>query len=94
MKDVEVTAVGNKRVTEPAGQSWDEWFNAAGGLPLGKVSGEKGVPADIHGASPSTSRLQLFVQDARASQILCANALISRIASLKSVSSSSVGWLR
>jgi antitoxin VapB len=28
VKDVEITAIGNKRMIAPAGQSWDEWFNA------------------------------------------------------------------
>jgi antitoxin VapB len=30
VKDVEITAIGNKRMIAPAGQSWDEWFNAPG----------------------------------------------------------------
>ena len=30
VKDVEVTAVGNKRLIQPVGQSWEEWFNAPG----------------------------------------------------------------
>ena len=30
VRDVEIIAVGNKRVIAPAGQSWDEWFNAPG----------------------------------------------------------------
>ena len=30
VKDVEITAIGNKRMIVPAGQSWDEWFNAPG----------------------------------------------------------------
>ena len=30
VKDVEITAIGNKRMIAPAGQSWDEWFNALG----------------------------------------------------------------
>ena len=30
VKDVEITAIGNKRVIAPAGQSWDEWFDAPG----------------------------------------------------------------
>lgn len=30
VKDVEVTAIGNKRMIVPAGQSWDEWFDAPG----------------------------------------------------------------
>jgi antitoxin VapB len=30
VKDVEITAIGNKRVIAPAGQSWEEWFNAPG----------------------------------------------------------------
>jgi len=28
VKDVEVTAVGNKRMIQPVGQSWDDWFDA------------------------------------------------------------------
>ena len=30
VKDVEIIAIGNKRMIAPAGQSWDEWFNAPG----------------------------------------------------------------
>ncbi len=30
VKDVEITAIGNKRMIAPAGQSWDEWFSAPG----------------------------------------------------------------
>ena len=30
IKDVEITAIGNKRIIAPAGQSWDDWFNASG----------------------------------------------------------------
>ena len=30
VKDVEIIAIGNKRMIAPAGQSWDEWFNALG----------------------------------------------------------------
>lgn len=30
VKDVEVTAIGNRRMIEPLGQSWEEWFNAPG----------------------------------------------------------------
>lgn len=30
VKDVEITAIGNKRVIIPAGQSWDDWFDAPG----------------------------------------------------------------
>jgi antitoxin VapB len=30
VKDVEITAIGNKRVIAPASQSWDEWFNGPG----------------------------------------------------------------
>jgi antitoxin VapB len=30
VKDVEITAIGNKRVITPAGQSWDDWFDAPG----------------------------------------------------------------
>ena len=28
VKDVEITAIGNKRMIVPANQSWDEWFDA------------------------------------------------------------------
>ena len=30
IKNVEITAVGNKRIIAPAGQSWDDWFEARG----------------------------------------------------------------
>ena len=30
VKDVEITAIGNKRVIAPLGQSWDDWFEARG----------------------------------------------------------------
>jgi len=30
VKDVEITAVGNKRMIQPVGQSWDDWFDAPG----------------------------------------------------------------
>ena len=30
IKDVEITAIGNKRVITPVGQSWDDWFNESG----------------------------------------------------------------
>jgi antitoxin VapB len=30
VKDVEITAIGNKRLIEPVGQSWDDWFAAPG----------------------------------------------------------------
>ena len=30
VKDVEIITIGNKRMIAPAGQSWDEWFNAPG----------------------------------------------------------------
>ncbi len=30
VRDVEVTAIGNKRMIEPVGQSWEEWFSAPG----------------------------------------------------------------
>jgi antitoxin VapB len=30
IKDVEITAIGNKRIISPAGQSWDEWFDSPG----------------------------------------------------------------
>ena len=30
VEDVEITAIGNKRIIAPASQSWDEWFNSPG----------------------------------------------------------------
>ena len=30
VKDVEITAIGNKRIIAPAGQSWDEWLDGPG----------------------------------------------------------------
>ena len=30
VEDVEITAIGNKRIIAPASQSWDEWFNGPG----------------------------------------------------------------
>ncbi len=30
VKDVEITAIGNKRIIAPAGQSWDDWFDSPG----------------------------------------------------------------
>ena len=30
VKDVEIIAVGNKRILAPADQSWDDWFDAPG----------------------------------------------------------------
>ena len=30
VKDVEITAIGSKRIIVPAGQSWDDWFDAPG----------------------------------------------------------------
>jgi antitoxin VapB len=30
IKQVDIVAVGNKRIVTPAGQSWDEWFDAPG----------------------------------------------------------------
>jgi len=30
VKEVEVTAIGRKRIIAPAGQSWDDWFEASG----------------------------------------------------------------
>jgi antitoxin VapB len=30
VKDVEIVAVGNKRVISPVGQSWDDWFDGPG----------------------------------------------------------------
>ena len=31
VKDVEIIAIGNKRVIAPVSQSWNEWFNEPGG---------------------------------------------------------------
>lgn len=33
IKDVEITAIGNKRIITPAGQSWDNWFASSGVSP-------------------------------------------------------------
>ncbi len=30
VKEVEITAIGNKRIITPAGQSWDDWFDSEG----------------------------------------------------------------
>ncbi|NOY69899.1 MAG: antitoxin [Deltaproteobacteria bacterium] len=30
VKVVEITAIGNKRIITPEGQSWDDWFDAPG----------------------------------------------------------------
>jgi len=30
IKEVEIIAIGNRRVITPAGQSWDDWFEAPG----------------------------------------------------------------
>ena len=30
VKEVEITAIGNKRIIAPADQSWDEWFEGPG----------------------------------------------------------------
>ena len=30
VKDVEITAIGNRRMIAPAGQTWDEWFSGPG----------------------------------------------------------------
>ncbi len=30
VKDVEIIAIGNKRIIAPVDQSWDEWFDAPG----------------------------------------------------------------
>ena len=30
---VEITAIGNRRIITPAGESWDEWFDAPGVSP-------------------------------------------------------------
>ncbi len=33
IKDVEITAIGNRRIITPVGQSWDEWFASSGVSP-------------------------------------------------------------
>jgi antitoxin VapB len=30
VKDVEIVAIGKKRIISPAGQFWDDWFDAPG----------------------------------------------------------------
>ena len=30
IREVEIMVIGNKRVITPAGQSWDDWFDAPG----------------------------------------------------------------
>jgi len=30
VKEVEITAIGSKRIIVPAGQSWDDWFAGPG----------------------------------------------------------------
>lgn len=30
IRQVDIVAIGNKRIVTPAGQSWDDWFNADG----------------------------------------------------------------
>ena len=30
VKEIEIIAIGNKRIISPAGQSWDDWFNSPG----------------------------------------------------------------
>lgn len=30
IKEVEIIAIGNKRVITPLGQTWDDWFDATG----------------------------------------------------------------
>jgi antitoxin VapB len=30
IKEIEITAIGNRRIITPAGQSWDDWFDAPG----------------------------------------------------------------
>ena len=30
VKDVEITAVGRKRIIVPVGESWDDWFDSPG----------------------------------------------------------------
>ncbi len=33
IKDVEITAIGNRRIITPVGHSWDEWFASSGVSP-------------------------------------------------------------
>ena len=30
LREVDVVAIGSKRIITPAGESWDEWFDGAG----------------------------------------------------------------
>lgn len=30
LKEVDIIAVGNKRIITPSGESWDEWFDGTG----------------------------------------------------------------
>ncbi len=30
VSEIEITAIGNKRILLPAGQSWDDWFESEG----------------------------------------------------------------
>ena len=30
VKEIEITAIGNKRIITPAGHSWDDWFDMTG----------------------------------------------------------------
>lgn len=46
VKDVEITAVGNRRIIAPAGQSWDEWFDGSG--VSSDFMAERRQPADQH----------------------------------------------
>ncbi|MCG8338596.1 MAG: antitoxin [Proteobacteria bacterium] len=44
IKDVEITAIGNKRIITPAGKSWDEWFASPGVSP--DFMDKRGQPED------------------------------------------------
>lgn len=46
VSDVEITAIGNKRIILPAGQSWEEWF-ASPGVSSDFMS-ERKQPEDQH----------------------------------------------
>ncbi len=46
VKDVEITAIGNKRIISPAGQAWDEWFDGPG--VSGDFMAKRKQPEDQH----------------------------------------------
>lgn len=46
VKDVEITAIGNRRIIAPAGQSWDEWFDGPG--VSSDFMAERKQPGDQH----------------------------------------------